>query len=511
MSCNYAEGLSKYENKGKLGLPERFDAPEDVERKVQILAEMMKESKHTVFHTGAGISTSAGIPDFRGPKGVWTLEKQGLKPDINISWDDARPTLTHMAILSLERQGYVQYVITQNIDGLHLRSGLPRQKLSELHGNMFVDICNYCNRQFVRSTAVTTVGQKSEGLTCPGKRGNGRKCRGKLHDTILDWEDGLPAADLDLAIAHSCAADLSICLGTTLQIVPSGNLPVDTKKRGGKLVICNLQPTKQDRYADLIINTYVDNVMKRLLELMDIKLLDYNADDDPMKITQGMLIEHRKLSENSSALGLQTDDFEPIEWTIPEEWVKDKVLEEKVKSKKVIRNKRTTKPGDVSVNDVKKRKTSLDGEVHVVSHSTSESVKEECKEDSKDVRIKIDIKEKEVGKEEVDESRTKADPENGNRIVEKLDMKYEANEIDDKCKVERDDRELHSNGEFLLRPESDCEVKSERNEEDAESVVNATVVGGRVTDVVEVKEEMKGPNLGISGNEDKLGDGNCCF
>lgn len=267
----------------------------------------------------------------------------------------------------------------------------------------------------------------------------------------------------------------------------------------------------QDRYADLIINTYVDNVMKRLLELMDIKLLDYNADDDPMKITQGMLIEHRKLSENSSALGLQTDDFEPIEWTIPEEWVKDKVLEEKVKSKKVIRNKRTTKPGDVSVNDVKKRKTSLDGEVHVVSHSTSESVKEECKEDSKDVRIKIDIKEKEVGKEEVDESRTKADPENGNRIVEKLDMKYEANEIDDKCKVERDDRELHSNGEFLLRPESDCEVKSERNEEDAESVVNATVVGGRVTDVVEVKEEMKGPNLGISGNEDKLGDGNCCF
>lgn len=268
----------------------------------------------------------------------------------------------------------------------------------------------------------------------------------------------------------------------------------------------------QDRYADLIINTYVDNVMKRLLELMDVKLLDYNPDDDPMKITQGMLIEHRKLRENSNALGLQTDDFEPIEWTIPEEWVKDKVLEEKVKSKKVIRNKRTSKPGDVSVNDVKKRKSSLDGEVQVVSHSKSEGVKEECKEDSEDVRTKNDIKEKEeVGKEEVDESRTKADHENGNKIIEKLDMKCEVNEIEGKCKVECDARELHSNGEFVLRPESDCEVKSEMNEEDTASVVNATVVGGRVTDVVEVKEEMKGPNLGISGNEDKLGDGNCCF
>jgi NAD-dependent SIR2 family protein deacetylase len=80
----------------------------------------------SVVHTGAGISTAAGIPDFRGPKGVWTLEKRNLKPDMNVSWDDARPTRTHMALARLVEVGRVQMVITQNIDGLHLRSGIPR-------------------------------------------------------------------------------------------------------------------------------------------------------------------------------------------------------------------------------------------------------------------------------------------------------------------------------------------------------------------------------------------------
>jgi mono-ADP-ribosyltransferase sirtuin 6 len=83
-----------------------------------------------VVHTGAGISTAAGIPDFRGPKGVWTLEKRNLKPDMNVSWDDARPTRTHMALARLVEVGRVQMVITQNIDGLHLRSGIPRYSAS---------------------------------------------------------------------------------------------------------------------------------------------------------------------------------------------------------------------------------------------------------------------------------------------------------------------------------------------------------------------------------------------
>ena len=121
MSCNYADGLSPYDHKGKLGQAEIFDSPEEVDRKVDLLAKWIsEESSHTVFYTGAGISTSAGIPDFRGPKGVWTLEKKGLKPDVNVSWDDAVPTKSHMAISKLLEMNLAQFVVSQNIDGLHI-------------------------------------------------------------------------------------------------------------------------------------------------------------------------------------------------------------------------------------------------------------------------------------------------------------------------------------------------------------------------------------------------------
>lgn len=160
----------------------------------------------------------------RGPKGVWTLEKKGLKPDVNISWDNAKPTKTHMALARLVQEDKVKFIISQNIDGLHMRSGVPRRNLAELHGNMFVDQCNTCRRQFARADASTTVGQKVSAVGCPGARPNGRACRGRLADFTLDWEDELPDADLDLSDAHSCLADLSIVLGSTLQIVPAGNV-----------------------------------------------------------------------------------------------------------------------------------------------------------------------------------------------------------------------------------------------------------------------------------------------
>ena len=164
MSCNYADGLSPYEHKGKLGQTEIFDSPEEIDRKVNLLAKWIsEESTHTVFYTGAGISTSAGIPDFRGPKGVWTLEKKGLKPDINVSWGDAVPTKSHMAISKLLDMNLAHFVISQNIDGLHMRSGISRSNIAELHGNMFVDACKTCRRMFVRDSPAPTVGQKLVG------------------------------------------------------------------------------------------------------------------------------------------------------------------------------------------------------------------------------------------------------------------------------------------------------------------------------------------------------------
>ncbi|XP_017040062.1 NAD-dependent protein deacetylase Sirt6 [Drosophila ficusphila] len=285
MSCNYADGLSAYDDKGILGAPESFDSEEVVAQKCQELADLIKKSGHVVLHTGAGISTSAGIPDFRGPKGVWTLEEKGEKPDFNVSFDEAKPTKTHMAIISLIESGYVQYVVSQNIDGLHLKSGLNRKYLSELHGNIYIEQCKKCRRQFVSSTAVETVGQKSLKRPCKSSiNTKGRSCRsGILYDNVLDWEHDLPENDLEMGVMHSTIADLNIALGTTLQIVPSGDLPLKNLKRGGKFVICNLQPTKHDKKANLIISSYVDVVLAKVCKLLGVEIGEYSELSDPTK------------------------------------------------------------------------------------------------------------------------------------------------------------------------------------------------------------------------------------
>lgn len=276
MSVNYAAGLSPYENKGRCGVPERFDSDEEVERKVRELADLIQSSKHVVFHTGAGISTAAGIPDFRGPKGVWTLEQRGEEPKVDITFDSAQPTLTHMALVALERQGFIQFLISQNIDGLHLKSGFPRNRLAELHGNVFVEECDKCSVQYIGECAVSTMGLKFTGEKCTHNKPRGM-CRGRLTDTILDWEDNLPDEDLDQSNKETKKSDLSVCLGTSLQINPSGRIPAMTKRNGGKLVIVNLQPTQLERQCDLHIYTYVDRVMEQLCELLDVKIPKFTS------------------------------------------------------------------------------------------------------------------------------------------------------------------------------------------------------------------------------------------
>uniref|UniRef100_A0A2K6U2Q3 protein acetyllysine N-acetyltransferase n=1 Tax=Saimiri boliviensis boliviensis TaxID=39432 RepID=A0A2K6U2Q3_SAIBB len=246
MSVNYAAGLSPYADKGKCGLPEIFDPPEELERKVWELARLVWQSSNVVFHTGAGISTASGIPDFRGPHGVWTMEERGLAPKFDTTFESARPTQTHMALVQLERVGLLRFLVSQNVDGLHVRSGFPRDKLAELHGNMFVEECAKCKTQYVRDTVVGSMGLKATGRLCTVAKARGlRACRN---------------------------ADLSITLGTSLQIRPSGNLPLATKRRGGRLVIVNLQPTKHDRHADLRIHGYVDEVMTRLMKHLGLEI-----------------------------------------------------------------------------------------------------------------------------------------------------------------------------------------------------------------------------------------------
>ncbi|XP_072524758.1 NAD-dependent protein deacylase sirtuin-6 isoform X1 [Salminus brasiliensis] len=276
MSVNYAAGLSPYADKGICGLPEVFDGAEEFKAKVEMLAQLIRDSQYMVVHSGAGISTSAGIPDFRGPKGVWTMEEKGESPHFDTTFEDAKPSLTHMALLQLQRAGYLKYLISQNVDGLHLRSGFPRDRLSELHGNMFVEECEKCGKQYVRDTVIGVMGLKPTGRYCEVTRSRGlRACRGKLISTILDWEDSLPDRDLNRADEASRRADLALTLGTSLQIKPSGDLPLLTKRTGGKVVIVNLQPTKHDKHAHLGIHGYVDEVMGQLMKLLGLEIPEW--------------------------------------------------------------------------------------------------------------------------------------------------------------------------------------------------------------------------------------------
>mmetsp|Transcript_30043 Transcript_30043/g.39530 ORF Transcript_30043/g.39530 Transcript_30043/m.39530 type:complete len:457 (+) Transcript_30043:76-1446(+) len=270
----YAKRLSSYDEKGVCGGAEVEDSECVLEEKIAKLVEMVRQSTFLVAHTGAGISTAAGIPDFRGAKGIWTLEAKGNPlPDHEPCWNNAVPTLTHMAIKGLHEHGKLHGVITQNIDGLHARSGLPEGVLSELHGNIFVEKCEKCNRKETRSFDIGGVGFNYTGRFCSS-------CGGPMIDNLLDWEDELPEEDysraLDFVERSKAPGSLALCLGTSLQMDPSRHFPT----KANQMVIVNLQSTPMDSKAHLVIHARTDEVMRRLMQGLGFSIPVYSREVD---------------------------------------------------------------------------------------------------------------------------------------------------------------------------------------------------------------------------------------
>ncbi|CAL5202342.1 unnamed protein product [Lathyrus oleraceus] len=268
MSLGYAEKLSFIEDVGNVGMTEHFDPSTILREKIEQLAIMIKKSKHLVVFTGAGISTSCGIPDFRGPKGIWTLQREGKAlPEASLPFHRAVPSLTHMSLVELEKAGILKFVISQNVDGLHLRSGIPREKLSELHGNSFMETCPSCGAEYFRDFEVETIGLKETSRRC-----SDAKCGARLKDTVLDWEDALPPKEMNPAEKHCKQADIVLCLGTSLQITPACNLPLKALRGGGKVVIVNLQKTPKDKNASLVIHGFSDKVIAGVMEHLNLRI-----------------------------------------------------------------------------------------------------------------------------------------------------------------------------------------------------------------------------------------------
>ncbi|KAG2449351.1 hypothetical protein HYH02_005506 [Chlamydomonas schloesseri] len=294
MSLGYADRLKPKKNLGgQLGAQEFHQDLEDIRKGVQELAGWVRDAKRVFVFTGAGISTACGIPDFRGPNGIWTLRKKGEPLPTNFTpFEYARPSFTHMAIAALVGAGKCPYVCSQNVDSLHLWSGVPRAALAELHGNCFAERCRGCGAEYARDFQMETVDFRPTGRRCssPGCGG------GVLVDNILDWDTPLPQDELDEAVKQAEEADVALVLGTSLQIQPANEIPVLTRDEGGKLVIVNLQKTPKDRRANLLLRARVDLAMALLMRELGMQVPPYIR-------TETLVVDHEVAAAAAAVSG----------------------------------------------------------------------------------------------------------------------------------------------------------------------------------------------------------------
>ncbi len=222
-----------------------MDAQTD--KKIQTLARWLYEARYPVVFTGAGISTESGLPDFRGPDGVWTRRDKGLPPKpMSASWDAVAPNSGHVAIAELQKLGKLKFLISQNVDNLHLKSGIRPDLLAELHGNMTKMRCQRCEQ-----TCDADVGLKK----CP--------CGGSLVSSVVDFGQSLPQKDLMLAFEHSRRCDLFMVVGSSLVVTPAADMPREALSAGAKLVIINQGDTPFDRYAHLRFHERIGEVLPK--------------------------------------------------------------------------------------------------------------------------------------------------------------------------------------------------------------------------------------------------------
>jgi mono-ADP-ribosyltransferase sirtuin 6 len=238
------------------------------------VAALLKNAKHACVFSGAGISTAAGIGDFRGKTGKWTQDDTGVaageEEDEGIDYEGLRPTYTHEALARLVEAGQLAHVISQNADGLHRLSGIPADRLSELHGNVFHEKCASCQTVFERP--FYTMDDDNQASDCPGcglSHRTGRlcpACGGPLMDTIINFSDLLePAIELK-AMDRARHCDLMISMGSTMTVTPASDMVTMSTDPAFALVIVNRQPTEFDQKAAVRVFGDADHLMRLVMQ-----------------------------------------------------------------------------------------------------------------------------------------------------------------------------------------------------------------------------------------------------
>jgi len=234
-------------------------------------------AQRIVALTGAGISTDSGIPDFRGPQGVWTKNPKAEKlsdiryymsdPEVRrLSWQSrlehsawrARPNAGHRALAGLERRGRLHALITQNIDELHQLAGSSAEKVIEVHGTMRKVVCMSCGERAPMEKALARVRAGEADPPC-------RSCGGILKSATISFGQQLVPEVIDRAMQAAAEADLFLSVGTSLQVYPIAGAVQIAKRAGARLVIVNAEPTPFDELADAVFNESISAVLPQLL------------------------------------------------------------------------------------------------------------------------------------------------------------------------------------------------------------------------------------------------------
>ncbi|HJX12193.1 MAG TPA: Sir2 family NAD-dependent protein deacetylase [Dehalococcoidales bacterium] len=216
----------------------------DLNQRIDTLARWMLEAKYPVVFTGAGVSTESGLRDFRGPDGLWTRRDKGLATPQQ-DFTGAGPNAGHRAIAELQDLGRLAFLISQNVDNLHLKSGIRPERLAELHGNLTKVRCTDCGFKMDRF---------EDQAACP-------LCGGRLVSTVVNFGQSLPAKDLAESYEHSQKCDLFIVVGSSLVVYPAADMPRVALQAGAKLVIINRGETPFDEYAGLRFSEAIGQVL----------------------------------------------------------------------------------------------------------------------------------------------------------------------------------------------------------------------------------------------------------
>jgi NAD-dependent deacetylase len=240
--------------------------------------DLLAAANRVVVLTGAGISTDSGIPDFRGPRGVWTLNPKAERmsdiryyaadPEVRrLSWQSrlahpawtAEPNAGHRALATFEQRGKLQALITQNIDGLHQRAGHSPELLIEVHGTLHVVVCLTCGFREPMLLVLERVRAGEEDPSC-------ERCGGILKSDTISFGQPLLPDVVERAMTAAAEADCLIAIGTSLQVYPIAAAVPAATANGASLIVVNAQPTAYDHIADVVLSGSISDILPELLE-----------------------------------------------------------------------------------------------------------------------------------------------------------------------------------------------------------------------------------------------------